>query len=72
MGKIADEVDRLEDELADALEEIKRLEKLEDEHTEIIQIQEETIKEYQQLAEYIEVYHPGIETAFAVAMRMEK
>ena len=79
MGKIADAIEEVEDELARLegkyadLEEAHR--KLEEELERALTANEELtsiLREYSAMEDYLEEYHPGIITAFEVAQRMEK
>ena len=78
MGRIADAIDQIEDEL-------QRLEgkysDLEEAHTKLqeecgelevlVEKQREIIEQYNAMEDYLEEYHPGVVTAFEVAQRME-
>jgi len=72
MGRIADAIDEIEEELAEKTEALKVSEQHVDELAEIVEQQRKTINEYQAMEDYLEEYHPGIITAFEVVQRMEK
>lgn len=79
MGKIADAIEEVEDELAELKEDYEALQKS---YNDVLQendsLQErvtqlaEIIEKYNTMEDYMEEYHPGIVTAFEVANRMEK
>ena len=72
MGKISDAVEQIEDDLKDAIKEIQRLEKVNEELNERVTELALIVEQYNGMEDYMEEYHPGIVTAFEVAQRMEK
>lgn len=79
MGKIADAIEEVEDELAELKEDYEALQKSyndvlqeNDSLQERVEYLTKTIDQYNAMEDYMEEYHPGIVTAFEVANRMEK
>lgn len=79
MGKIADAIEEVEDELIrleGKYEDLENAHKiLQDEHIALQDRVDELVKileQYNAMEDYMEEYHPGIVTAFEVANRMEK
>ena len=71
MGKIADAIEEVEDELEEVKEQLKIEEaKNEDFLKDNISLQRQ-LQEYQEFVEYIEENHPDMYTAYRVANRME-
>jgi len=79
MGKIADAIEEVEDELAQVKDDLEALttsyndmiqqnDALEERVTQLAKI----VEQYNAMEDYMEEYHPGIVTAFEVANRMEK
>lgn len=72
MGKIADAIEEIEEELAHALNDVARLEKENGNLLEQAEEDEKLIEQYDALLDYLEENYPGVVTAFEVANRMEK
>ena len=71
MGKIADAIEEVEDELEEVKEQLKIEEdKNEDLLKENISLQRQ-LQEYQEFVDYVEENHPDIYTAYRVVNRME-
>lgn len=72
MGRIADAIEEIEEELEELKEALKVAHLKTDELAEIVDQQKNIIDEYQAMEDYLEEYHPGLITSFEVSQRMEK
>lgn len=72
MGKIADAIEEVEQEVEELREALKVANLRLDELEEIVEGQKQIIDEYQATIDYVEENHPEIITACEVATRMEK
>lgn len=72
MGRLAEHVEELEDELETYMEKSKSLSLKCDEQEEIIESMTQEIESLKHYIEYIESVYPEVEDAYAVAERLEK
>ena len=79
MGKIADAIEEVEDELAELKEDFEALQKSyndvlqeNDSLQERIEHLTKIVDDYNNMEDYLDENHPGVVTAYEVAKRMEK